>query len=452
MDAAVKSVMRTGLVPAEHYLAREVVQLERERLWPRVWQLACREEEIPNVGDFVTYDVADQSIVVVRQAPDTIRAYYNVCLHRGRRLTEGCGTAARFHCRYHGWQWNLDGQVIRVLDREDWNGCPHLVADETLRMREVKVATWAGFVFVNLDPEAEPLANYLAPVPEYTDCFEFEKMRYRWYKSVRLPCNWKVALEAFNEGYHVAGTHPQLLDTQGDDVTRSFTFGKHGMFGYPAPARLPGAPSPRTGRPVPADVRPGIVKFFQDLEDQLKAIITARDNEAAKRILAECSPEMSHMELLQKVGQFQYEAAVASGAGWPNITADQIYKAGTDWHVFPNMVFLMSPDGMLFYRARPDGDNPDSCFYDICSIARYAPGAEPKLERELYHGVDDWKQDTVKNFGLILSQDFSNMHEVQRGMKSRGFPGARPNPLQESAITNFHAYLRHYLYGEPVQA
>jgi phenylpropionate dioxygenase-like ring-hydroxylating dioxygenase large terminal subunit len=447
----VKSAVRKGLVPAEHYLSRDVVRLENEHLWPRVWQLACREEEIRNVGDFVTYDITDQSIIVVRQAPDLIRAYHNVCQHRGRRLTEGCGTAARFHCRYHGWQWNLDGRVIRVLDRDDWAGCGHM-GDEDLRMREVRVDSWAGFVFVNFDADAEPLAQYLAPVPGYTDCFEFEKMRYRWYKSVRLPCNWKVAIEAFNEGYHVAGTHPQLLDTQGDDVTRSFTFGRHGMFGYPAPARLPGAPSPRTGRPVPADVRPGIVKFFQDLEDQLKAIITARDNEAAKRILTECSPEMSHLELLQKVGQFQYEAAVASGAGWPNITADQIYKAGTDWHVFPNMVFLMSPDGMLFYRARPDGDDPDSCFFDICSIARYAPGAEPRLERELYHGVDDWKRDTVKNFGLILSQDFSNMHEVQRGMKSKGFAGARPNPLQESAIANFHRYLRHYLYGEPVEA
>ena len=61
-----------------------------------------------------------------------------------------------------------------------------------------------------------------------------------------------------------------------------------------------------------------------------------------------------------KVGQFQREAALADGAGWPDITPEQMYKAGTDWHVFPNMVFLMSPDGMLFYRARPDGDNPDS--------------------------------------------------------------------------------------------
>jgi len=108
----------------------------------------------------------------------------------------------------------------------------------------------------------------------------------------------------------------------------------------------------------------------------------------------------------------------------------------------------MSPDGMLFYRARPDGDNPDSCFYDIGSIARYAPGAEPPLKRESYWGTDDWKTDTVERFGLILSQDFANMTEVQKGMKSSGFRGARPNPLQESSISNFHRVLREVLFDE----
>jgi phenylpropionate dioxygenase-like ring-hydroxylating dioxygenase large terminal subunit len=447
LDTRVKRTVRADYVPAEDYMSREIAEREKKLLWPRVWQLACRLEEIPFVGDYVTYDIQDESVIVIRQTADTLRAYYNVCQHRGRRLADGCGSAARLQCRFHGWQWGLDGKIIRILDREDWQGCPD-VSDEDFQLVEVKVDTWAGFVFVNFDPDCEPLAKYLAPVPEYTDCFEFEKMRYRWYKSVRLPCNWKVAVEAFNEGYHVFGTHPQLLDTQGDDVTRSFTFGKHAMFGYPAPARLLGVPVPRTGRPVPKDVRPGIVKFFQDLEDQLKAITTTRDNEAAKRILTECSPDLPHSELLMKLGQFQREAALAAGAGWPDLTAEQVYKAGTDWHVFPNMVFLMSPDGMLFYRARPDGDNPDSCFFDICSMVRYAPGAEPKLVRELYWGMDDWKTDTVARFGLILSQDFSNMSEVQRGMKSKGFRGARTNPLQESAISNFHKVLHEYLLDE----
>ena len=130
-----------------------------------------------------------------------------------------------------------------------------------------------------------------------------------------------------------------------------------------------------------------------------------------------------------KVGQFQARGGDRRRRRLAGRSRrEQIYKAGTDWHVFPNMIFLMSPDGMLFYRARPDGDNPDSCFYDICSIARYAPGAEPPLKREFYWGADDWKTDTVERFGLILSQDFANMTEVQKGMKSQRLPGRAHQP------------------------
>ena len=244
MDTTVKPKVRVDYIPAEHYISREIVQLEKRLLWPRVWQLACRLEEIPYPGDYVTYDINDESIIVMRETPERIRAYYNVCPHRGRRLVEGCGTAARLQCRFHGWQWGLDGKVIRILDREDWAGCPDM-SDQDFQLAEIKLDTWAGFVFVNFDPHCEPLSSYLAPVPEFTDCFEFEKMRYRWYKSVRLPCNWKVALEAFSEGYHVFGTHPQLLDSQGDDVTRSFTYrqARH--------VRLPRAGTP-AGRTVAA--------------------------------------------------------------------------------------------------------------------------------------------------------------------------------------------------------
>jgi hypothetical protein len=282
-------------------------------------------------------------------------------------------------------------------------------------------------------------------MPSFVDPFEIEKQRYRWYKSVRVPCNWKVALEAFNEGYHVAATHPQLLDLQGDDVTRSFAMGKHGMFSYPTPERPLGAPCPRTGKPMPEDLRPGLVAFYQEMENTLKAIFTARDNEAVRRILTEVPKGTDPMAVLLKGIEFQKEAAIAAGAGWPQITLEQMAKAGTDWHVFPNLVFLMYPDGTLVYRSRPDGDNVDSCIFDIWSLARYAPGAEPQLKREEYLGPHDWRDNTVQNFGLVLSQDLQNMTEVQRGMKSRGFSGARTNPLQETSVSNFHKVLYGYL-------
>ena len=443
-DQPATPALRPDFVPKDAYLSPEFARLEADKLWPRTWQVACRVEEIPQVGDFVTYDILDESIVVVRASAQQIKAYFNVCQHRGRRLTEGCGRTNVLRCKYHGWTWKLDGAIAKVQDREDWNDCPEM-RDSDLRLQEVLVDTWAGFVFVNMDPQAEPLAKYLEPVPEYIDCFQIETMRYRWYKSIRLPCNWKVALEAFNEGYHVAATHTQLLDYQGDDVTRSFAMGKHGMFGYPTATRPLGAPSPRTNKPMPADLRPGLVAFFQEMENTLKAIFTARDNEAVRRVMTEVAEGTPPMEVFMQSLEFQKQAAIASGAGWPDLTLEQFGKSGVDWHVFPNLIFLHWPDGVLAYRARPNGYDPDSCIYDIWSLARFAPGSEPPLQREFYYGPDDWKTNVVENFGLILSQDFQNMGEVQQGMKSRGFKGSRTNPLQESTISNFHRVLREFM-------
>lgn len=447
VEAALRAEhVRADFVPASDYISSEFVQLEYERLWPRVWQLACREEEIPKVGDYVSYEIGDQSFIIVRQTPTVIRAFYNVCLHRGRRLTAGCGNVARFHCSYHGWQWGLDGSVLRVLDRTDWQGCSSM-EDGDLRLREVKVDSWAGFVFIHMDPKAEPLAHYLDPVPAHLDPYEYGKMRFRFYATFRLPCNWKVALEAFDEGYHVAATHPQLLPVQGEDWTNSFAKGRHGMFMYPMvradtgePSAPFGAPSPRLGKPVPKDLRPGVVGHFELLTSTLPVLYSLRDGEATRRLLTEVSPDTAPLEVLQRALQFQREAAVAAGAGWPEITSAQMARAGVDWHIFPNMITLPYPDGCIVYRSRPDGTNPDSCIYDVWGLQRYAPGAEPAIQRQQFYGKEDWRG--VGAVSIILEQDFVNMEEVQRGMKSYGFPGNRTSPKQEVAISNMHRVLR----------
>lgn len=446
MDSIIASTglppVRADFVPREHYICPGFAQHEKNRLWPKVWQVTCRLEEIPRIGDYVTYDILDDSLIIIRTGADEIRAYFNVCLHRGRRLTSGCGNTQRLYCNFHGWRWNLDGSLAQILDRSDWDGCPS-IQDADMRLREAKVGVWGGFVFINMDPEAEPLEKFLDPMPAYCNGFEFEKMRFRWYKSVRLPCNWKVALEAFNEGYHVAATHPQLLANIGDDRTRSRTYGRHGMFGYYVGERPLGAPSPRTGKPVPDDLRPGMIAYLDNFDRTLKAVTTWRDAAATRRLMTEADANDDPLTLIRKMMQFQKEAALAEGAGWAPMSEQQLYEAGTDWHVFPNLIFLPWPDGALFYRARPDGDDPNRCIYDVWSLARYAPGAEPALQRDFLYGEDDWKN--IRSVSLILQQDFDNMAEVQRGMKGRAFPGSRTNPLQESVISNFHRELREWL-------
>jgi nitrite reductase/ring-hydroxylating ferredoxin subunit len=385
---------------------------------------------------------------VIRTRDNGIKAFFNVCQHRGRQLIDNSfGHAKLFHCRFHGWQFNIDGSLARVLDREDWKGCPDF-GDSELRLKEARVDTWGGFVFVNPDQNAEALSEFLGPIPGLMAPFELEKLRYRWYKSIKLPCNWKVALEAFSEGYHAFATHPQMMHCYGDDWTRSASVGKHGMFGFPGERRPIGAPSVRLGKPVPSDLRRGVVEWHTVMEKQLAAMTSERDWQASFRILEEVPEGASFPEIFAKLMQFYQDAAVASGAGWPEATPEDLTRAGSDWHVFPNFIFLPFFDGTLAYRARPAGDDPDWCIFDIYSLVRYAPGAEPVLQREFYLSDTDWKENIVEKVGLIPSQDISNMQAVQKGMKSAGFRGARTNPLQESAISNFHRVLYEHMLSD----
>lgn len=128
-----KTADQPVLIPVEPFTSPEYARAEGDRLWAKVWQAACRAEEIPNVGDYVTYDILDESIIVVR-TEDGIAAYYNVCQHRGRRLTKGCGHTAKFYCRFHGWTWDIAGKNTFALDRDDWG---EGLTDEEIELKTV---------------------------------------------------------------------------------------------------------------------------------------------------------------------------------------------------------------------------------------------------------------------------------------------------------------------------
>lgn len=428
--------VRDNFVPKEGYFDPEFNRLEYEHLWPKVWQVACRLEEIPNVGDYVTYDIGRDSITVLRRSEDVVRAFFNSCQHRGRRLTDGCGKMKRFQCRFHGWKYNLDGKCIEVLDRKDW---ADQLRDEDVDLVPVSVDTWGGFVFINMEPNPEPLSEYLKPFNELLANFELEKMRYRWYKTVRLNCNWKTVLEAFDEGYHAAQTHPQLLPYF-DDYTGSAAFGRHGAFFYPQ-QYPPLQQSKRLKKAPPKEYRKIVMDYTTAFDRDLGAMVTPRSHQAAQRLKDEVAPDADATEVLTKWAEWTVQAAHDEGAGWPNLTLEEIQKVPADIHLFPNSVFLPgNVDGLLWYRARPDGSNPESCIFDIWSLVRYAPGAEPPLKREFY---ENWQDND--NWGLVLTQDFRNIEEVQRGMAVRSYKGGRTNPVQELAVSNFERTVREYL-------
>jgi phenylpropionate dioxygenase-like ring-hydroxylating dioxygenase large terminal subunit len=432
--------VRPDYLPKQDYISPEFLALEKARLFPKVWQIACRLEEIPKVGDFVVYDIFDDSILVLRTGPgeNDIRAHFNVCQHRGRQLKEGCGNAGELiQCPFHGWRWGLDGALMRVRSRENWEGCQDF-DDAALALKSVKADIWAGWVWVNMDPDAEPLHDYLAPVPQFLDGFLLETLRFNWYSTVRLPCNWKVALDAFSEGYHTEATHPQMTKYGLSDFpTRAF--GRHGMF---YADQGPASADPDGTTPA-IDARKINLQYVQEINDTLGAMFTRHGVAAAQQVLERLPPSATMMEVGAAFMAAHREVTEAAGAQWPvDLTPQQMVDAGTDWHIFPNSIVLPTIDGALWYRARPDGDNPNSCFYDIWSLGRYAPGTEPRVERQYFDNPAAFKG---QNF--FLEQDLTNMRMVQKGMRSRGFTAARTNPVQETSISNFHRALREFVGG-----
>ena len=198
-------ITKAATIPARLYNDPVYLELERERVFAHSWQLAGRTEQLAERGDFITAEIGDDSIVVVRDG-DTLRGFYNVCLHRAGPVAQGCGRRQTLQCRYHGWTYNLQGGLLHAPEMEG-------VQDfhpADMHLRPVAVATWGPLVFVNLDGKAPPLAEVLEDIPQRVAPFHCESMRYVMRKEYDLACNWKVYVDNYLEGYHVPVVHPGL--------------------------------------------------------------------------------------------------------------------------------------------------------------------------------------------------------------------------------------------------
>jgi phenylpropionate dioxygenase-like ring-hydroxylating dioxygenase large terminal subunit len=201
-------------VPIERYISRDWHRLEVERLWKRVWQFACREEHIPEPGDYIVYEIAELSYLVVRTADGSIKAYPNACLHRGRQLKEYDGHCSEIRCAFHGFAWTLEGALADVPAAWDF---PHVdQRPDEFTLPECAVETWAGFVFINPDPDCGPLEEHLGELIEQFEVWDLGNRFVEAHVSRIIDANWKIAQEAFCEAYHVNATHPQILTYLGD--------------------------------------------------------------------------------------------------------------------------------------------------------------------------------------------------------------------------------------------
>jgi phenylpropionate dioxygenase-like ring-hydroxylating dioxygenase large terminal subunit len=431
--------IRPDFVPRDRYVGEEVFSREKERMWPRIWHIVCREEEVASVGDFVTYEIFEESIVVVRTTAQQIKAYYNVCQHRGRRLIDkGSGNQRGFFCKFHGWKYHLDGSIAQVHRPEEWANCPGF-SDEKLSLKEPRIDFWGGWVWINMDPQAAPLKEWLGEkLTGILQPFEFGTLRRAWHEVIIAPVNWKVVVEAFNEGYHSGATHNHFVDYYPMRAPGA-VHGNHSMYFTNFPI-LPQVKREDGVWAASRTLQEMLYYQLKEIHDTLFALVPPPMMKAVTRLRDETPADMPPEQLFARLWDLQKEELEATGAAWPaQLRLSDMGAAGTGWHVFPNTIFLPAPDGVLWYRMRPYGDDPHRCIFDIWGLQRYAPGKEPEVETHTTHGFE-----AFRGRNPFLEQDFENMQAVDKGMGSRGWSGARTNPAEELSITHFHRMLDRY--------
>ena len=422
-------------IDRERYFDRAFFDLERDKLWMHTWQMACRLEEIPAMGDYVEYTICDQSVLVVRTGPEEIKGYLNACRHRATQLALGTGVfrGGQIVCPFHGWRWNLDGSPSFIYGAEGFE--PACLAEQELRLRECRVGTWGGCVFVNLDPDARPLLEALEPIPSLLDPLGVDRMRVYWWKAVRVRANWKMAQEAFMEGWHVMQTHPQLTLGRPDSYRadsleyHSYANGHSGFWSKPGM------------RPVwdAEHEVDSIIASSRLLWEGLDAMTLARDVHVLESLRNRpYEPGGFGSMLVQAIYEY------AAGANIPLPMPEDpsaLVRWGGVFYIFPNYFILPQYGNALIYRSRPDGDDPESCYFELWSVT-IPPTHEP-VPRPEFGGVHS--PGDTEAWPQIPLQDFSNIERQQRGLHSVGFDRLRLSSAYEDGISNMHRELDRYL-------
>lgn len=399
-------------IPKERYTSAHYLRAELEHLWPRVWLMAGLSSDLPAAGSYFTFEIGSESLLVVRQEQG-VRAFHNVCLHRGRRLREpGMGRARSFPCPYHGWEWSSDGRLVHVPDAETFGaGVP---ADSS-RLAEVASAEWAGFVWVFLAADPPPLAEFLAPAAPLIEAYRLQDYALVEDRTLDLPCNWKVSVDAFNEAYHLKSVHPEILGLVDDVNVRADLLGRHGRLIVPF-----FVPSPHKAN-----------------RDEIDAGLRWMLEEAG---LDRAAIAGSALEMRRMVQQ-SIRAREAAGEFDCSGLGDEQLADSHHFHVFPNFQLDLYALKALTLRARPHPSDPGRMFLDQQRFERVARSKgrprRPAHERFVFGRG---------SLGTVTDQDMYNLVRVQQGMRSSGFHGLVVGD-QELLIRHMHRMLDAYVPG-----
>lgn len=438
------------------YTDADFLQQEFAHLWSKVWQVAARIDEIPEVNDFTTYEIGTKSVFLVRVSEDEVKAYHNVCPHRGTALTEGAGTfdGGRIICPFHGWRWNPEGKNEYVLSREEFHGGK--LCDDDVALKSVKCVVFAGFVFINFDANCIPFEEFIEPVRGLLEDLVIKDMRHYWWKSIPIPSNWKVAQEAFFETYHVPATHPQLEVKAADyiftgDVREEFTDYNHhkvayetythghGRFYAAQGSHYQGKVKVEEPSGDPVDV---MAARLQLLVDGMDAQVLQGDVDLLKTLKGKPIPEGSSLggEYIRVL----YEDAAAKQRPMPKMSAEILGMWGGEVFLFPNVMILPQAGNAMIYRVRPDAQDPHKCTFEIYST-RTLPAAA-KRERAVVDVVTDGTD--PEQVYQIPRQDLGNLTRIQKGLKTGEIRQVWLANYHEQIIYGMHQELDRYLSGK----
>jgi Rieske 2Fe-2S family protein len=409
-------------VPKKRYYDPDFYQLEVEQLWPRVWQMACRLEEIPEPHDFTEYEILDQSIILVRREDLGVTAFQNACRHRGVKVAVDSGTCeSGFTCPFHGWCYGPDGKNTAVTRRRTFS--EHNLRAGDLDLTPVRCETWGGCAWINLDDDAPPLRECIEPFATIQDAWDVEAYRTEWWRAFRLPVNWKLAEAAFLEQYHVLESHPQL--------------------------RIPGRMLPRD--PAAFDPHTWIdseLHYLHVMSEGMAGMVHANDvriAEGLRHIELPADPALAIATWNRTLNDAVVRWHRAEGHVIPDLNElDELGLNQSMGYCFPHFFMLPMYSSASSYRFRPLG--PEETLMEIWSLTRYPDGEErPKPERPEVWEFDD------PRVPPIPSQDFSNLPKQQRGLHNRGFEYLCLSEQLEGGVANFERTVDGFVAGLPYE-
>jgi len=410
-------------INAEAYTSEDYAELERTKMWPHVWQFAAREEDIPEVGDYIIYENAGRSFLISRQDDRSVKAFYNVCLHRGRKLRTEDGNTKTFVCPFHGFTWRKTGDFLNVPCKWDF---AHL-DKENLGLPEVNVERCSGYIFINEDHEAEPFVEWAKPFKEHFERWKHEECQTVAWVGKVVKANWKVTSEAFLEAWHSIITHPQILGFTGDANTRYDIYGDHVNRALTPFGVL--SPHLADKQLTEQDIADDFAKLSGRSGSEVIKIpdgMTARQKLAAnnrKTYSEACGRDLSHISDGEFVDALLYSV-------FPNFAPWGGYM--------PNVV----------YRFRPYGD-VDTCLMEVRILSRRKID-EPltKSPDMVFLDADQPWSDAADFIGPTLAsvydQDMTNLPYIQEGLKSSFNKKVELGNYQEIRVRHFHQTIQKY--------